>query len=103
MGSWLVGVGLRGFRLGIALGDSVRVREGLFGIAVGGRGVWPRNGEARDRGPTTAAASAAGHRDDDGSVVTASGRRRAFRAGVVVVVAAVVVTAVVFVIDCCRR
>ena len=66
MGSWLVGVGLRGFRLGIALGDSVRVREGLSVIAVGGRGIRPRDGEARDRRPATAAASAAGHRDGDG-------------------------------------
>ena len=66
MGSWLVGVGLRGFRLGIALGDSVHVREGLSGIAVGGRGVRPRDGEARDRHPATAAASAAGHCDGDG-------------------------------------
>ena len=60
MGSWLVGVERRGFRLGITLGDSVRVREGLSGIAVGGRGVRPRDGEARDRRPATAAASAAG-------------------------------------------
>jgi hypothetical protein len=57
--SWLVGVRLQGFRLGIALGDSVRIREGLSGIAVGGRRVRPRDGKARDRRPVTAAASAA--------------------------------------------
>ena len=51
---------------GAPLGNSVRVREGLSGIAVGGRGVRPRDGEARDRRPATAAAPAAGHRDGDG-------------------------------------
>jgi hypothetical protein len=43
-----VGVGLQGFHLGIALSDSVRVRKGLSGIAVGGRGVQSRNSEAWD-------------------------------------------------------
>ena len=41
-----VGVGRQGFHLGIALSDSVRVRKGLSGITVGGRGFQSRNSEA---------------------------------------------------------
>ena len=43
-----VGVGRQGFHLGIALSDSVHVRKGLSGIAVGGRGIQSRNSEAWD-------------------------------------------------------
>ena len=41
-------VGLRGFYLGIALDDSVCVREGLAGITVGSHGVRSRDEKARD-------------------------------------------------------